>query len=398
LGNNRATSENRDDQTAFLTAENLGVKVTVLADKGSDYSAIPRSAVEDARMRCFPLKVEVLPEPIMLNIAIRGERDKQKCSAQEMLMSAVTITTLWGPLCMRGVRQIIVEEDMDHSLIGRPVLDEIGFVASQHLDSVRDKFHPPEFTHIGEELLEMGKQPFGVLSKLLLMPADIPEFIEDLPNVLALAHKKNMKRREQTKPNALDEDQREVQRWENDDGDHDVVHSNLKFASLKEQALLYGDIPDDDPIDYHDVDVGQGSPEELEDAIEGLITSAEQAGMSEDGVQSLRQLVTECKDVFRLKLGADPPANVKPLVIKLRDGAEPVRMSARQYAPPQLKFMRDKIRELEDLGLVYKNTGAEWASPPLILPKPGPDQYRMTVDLRVPNASTRPTAWPIPNL
>jgi hypothetical protein len=60
--------------------------------------------------------------------------------------------------------------------------------------------------------------------------------------------------------------------------------------------------------------------------------------------------------------------------------------------------MRDKIRELDELGLVYKNTGAEWASPPLILPKPGPDQYRMTVELRVPNASTKPTAWPMPNL
>jgi hypothetical protein len=120
--------------------------------------------------------------------------------------------------------------------------------------------------------------------------------------------------------------------------------------------------------------------------------------MSRDGVQSFRQLVTECKDVFRLKLGADPPANVKHLVIKLRDGAEPVLMSARKYAPPQLKFMRDKTHELEKLGLVYKNTGAEWASPPLILPTPGPDQYRMTVDLRVPNASTKPTAWPIPNL
>jgi hypothetical protein len=89
---------------------------------------------------------------------------------------------------------------------------------------------------------------------------------------------------------------------------------------------------------------------------------------------------------------------MKPLFIKLCDGAEPVRMSARKYAPPQLKFMRDKIRELEELGLVVKNTVAEWASPPLILPKPGPDQYRMAVDLRVPNASTEPTAWPMPNL
>jgi hypothetical protein len=171
-----------------------------------------------------------------------------------------------------------------------------------------------------------------------------------------------------------------------------VLYLNVNFASLKEQDLFYGDIPDDDPIDYHDVDVGQGSPEELADAIEGLISSAEQTGMSRDGVQSLRHFVTECKDVFRLKLGADPPVNVKPLFIKLRDGAEPVRISTRKYAPPQLTFMRDKIYEFEELGLVYKNTGADWASPPLILPKPGPDQYLMTVDLRVPNASTKPTA------
>jgi hypothetical protein len=63
-------------------------------------------------------------------------------------------------------------------------------------------------------------------------------------------------------------------------------------------------------------------------------------------------LMTECKDILRLKLGADPPANVKPLVIKLRDGADPVRMSARKYALPQLKFMRDRKRELGELGLV----------------------------------------------
>jgi hypothetical protein len=95
---------------------------------------------------------------------------------------------------------------------------------------------------------------------------------------------------------------------------------------------------DHDPIEYHDVDVGQGSPEEMADAIEGLLTSAEKAGMSRDGAQSLRQLATDCKDVFRLKIGVDPPANVKLLVIKLRDGAVPVRMSARKYAPLQLKF------------------------------------------------------------
>jgi hypothetical protein len=67
-----------------------------------------------------------------------------------------------------------------------------------------------------------------------------------------------------------------------------VLQPNVKFASLKKEPLFCSHIPDDDPIDHHDVEVGQGSPEELTDAIEGLVTSAEQAGMSRDGVQSLR--------------------------------------------------------------------------------------------------------------
>jgi hypothetical protein len=82
LGHNGATSENRVGQTAYLTAENLGVKVTVLADTGSDYSDMPRSAIEDERKRGSPFKVEVLPKPFMLNMAIKSESDKQKCSAK----------------------------------------------------------------------------------------------------------------------------------------------------------------------------------------------------------------------------------------------------------------------------------------------------------------------------
>jgi hypothetical protein len=118
--------------------------------------------------RDFPLKVEVLPDPIILNMAIRGESDKQKCSATEILMSAVTITTPSGPLCMKGVRLIIVEEEINHPLIERPVLDQMGFVACQHLDSLRDKFHLYDFRHIGEELLEIYKKPSSALSKLIL--------------------------------------------------------------------------------------------------------------------------------------------------------------------------------------------------------------------------------------
>jgi hypothetical protein len=52
---------------------------------------------------------------------------------------------------------------MNHPLIGRPVLDEMGFVASQHMDFVRDKFYLHDFSHIGEELLNMVKQTWSAL-------------------------------------------------------------------------------------------------------------------------------------------------------------------------------------------------------------------------------------------
>jgi hypothetical protein len=59
---------------------------------------------------------------------------------------------------------------MVHPLIGRPVLDEMDIVASQHLDSVRDKFHLHDFSHIDEELSDMGKQPLGALSSFYSCP------------------------------------------------------------------------------------------------------------------------------------------------------------------------------------------------------------------------------------
>jgi hypothetical protein len=37
--------------------------------------------------------------------------------------------------------------------------------------------------------LKIDKQPLGALSNLLLMPADIPQLIEDLPDMLTLGKK-----------------------------------------------------------------------------------------------------------------------------------------------------------------------------------------------------------------
>jgi hypothetical protein len=47
----------------------------------------------------------------------------------------------------------------------------------------------------------------------------------------------------------------------------------------------------------------------------------------------------------------------------------------------------------------YFNVNSSWASPPLIVPKPGTtSDFRMTIDVRRVNEQTENTAWPMPNL
>jgi hypothetical protein len=212
--------------------------------------------------------VEVLLKLIILNVTIRGKSDQQECSETEMLMLTGTIAIPPGPLCMRGVRQITVEEEMDHSRIGRPFLNKIGIVAVQHLDSVRNESHLHDYSQSSEELLDMDKGLCGALAKLPLKSGvDNPELIKDLPDFIPLAKGEEVMRRERLKPTVHDIENYDWMQSEVNDGILDVVQSNIKFASLKEQLMVYDDISNDDSIDYHDVEVGHGSPKELAVAI-----------------------------------------------------------------------------------------------------------------------------------
>lgn len=52
--------------------------------------------------------------------------------------------------------------------------------------------------------------------------------------------------------------------------------------------------------------------------------------------------------------------------------------------------------ELESYGMIYANPSSKWACVPLVVPKPGPAQWRFTVDLRPVKKSTVPFAFQMP--
>jgi hypothetical protein len=107
-------------------------------------------------------------------------------------------------------------------------------------------------------------------------------------------------------------------------------------------------------------------------------------------------MLREYVDVFRIAFANDPPIDVEPMEIKLREDAKPTMARSRRYPPLHRKFLKEHMDELEENGLVYKNPKARYDSAPRIVPKKD-GSLRMTVDLRAVNSMTVPRAWPMPH-
>ena len=174
----------------------------------------------------------------------------------------------------------------------------------------------------------------------------------------------------------------------------------LKMATIKYRGMSYTDV-DDDPVGLPEgvsARIGEDAREDIDKALSDIVTEASRNGISDAGRKRLAEMLEEYRDVFRIKLGKDPPAKVEPLVITLVEGAHPYRSRQRTYGKLQRDFIIQTVKELEEAGAIYKNPSSKWASPALAVPKPGSAALRFTVDLRGPNARTVPIQSTMPHL
>lgn len=105
------------------------------------------------------------------------------------------------------------------------------------------------------------------------------------------------------------------------------------------------------------MDVGKHEADEMSQYLERMIGHAKENGLPER-LQTLAALVEEYGDVFRIRLGSDPPADIPPMKIILKGDAVPVRVKVRLYAPPQ-RLLRKKLDEIQSLRLVYVNNDSQ---------------------------------------
>jgi hypothetical protein len=128
-----------------------------------------------------------------------------------------------------------------------------------------------------------------------------------------------------------------------------------------------------------------GSEIDVTRALHDMIEKAASNGLNAGHLPELRSLVHEYRDIWRIALSSGPPADLPPLHIKLKSGATPVRTKLRRYPQAQKDFLTRFVNELVGLGLAYRNPRATWCSAALLVPKPGPAEFRFTVDLRPVN-------------
>jgi hypothetical protein len=91
---------------------------------------------------------------------------------------------------------------------------------------------------------------------------------------------------------------------------------------------------DDEFDDADEPQVGSSTvlTDGLRAAVETLIECAVEKGFSAERAAELRRIATRF-DIWRLKLGDDPPAHVPPMKVRLKPVATPYRCKVRRYPP-----------------------------------------------------------------
>ena len=158
---------------------------------------------------------------------------------------------------------------------------------------------------------------------------------------------------------------------------------------------------DDDSGEFELDDRGsQLAQDDLDQAIRDMLQRAQDAGAPEDYMVGVRELVAnKFRDLWRLTLGCDPPAKVRPMGVTIMSGKEfKAAGGVRRYAETQRTFLHEEVADLLRLGLVTRTASSSAWSSPVVLARKHDGSWRMCVDLRQVNAITEPLPFPIPRL
>lgn len=268
-------------------------------------------------------------------ICLEGATTKQKIKAKSIVIADVTLQLSCAPLRLRNTEWLVLEDDMSEILLGKPLLKALGIDVDDYLEANRSVLHNKTFN------------------------TDLLAQINSASNASGKAARLS-------------------------------CYSGLTAENADPDLI--------EPLPSAGAAMGEDTEDEIQDAFRKMIQNAKDREMSQKGLQSLRELLQEFRDIFRIRLGKDDPAKIPPMEVKLKVGAKPVKSHQRRYAPAQRAFLSSTVKKLETLGAVRANPTSRWASPALAVPKSGAEGYRFAVDLRRANQQVQAMASSMPHL
>jgi len=169
---------------------------------------------------------------------------------------------------------------------------------------------------------------------------------------------------------------------------------------LSENGVYHnGHYPDEtDDCESVYLEIGIDKDNDIQTAFDKMLHDAKSNGMSTGGAETLEKILHEYRDVFRIRLGNDPPAKVEPMKVVLRPQAQGIITKSRRYSPEQRDYLTRFLKRAKHYGFITENKNATWAAAPLLVLKPKSKKYRLTFDYRPVNAATNSIGWPMPHL
>jgi hypothetical protein len=292
-----------------------------------------------------PLKYKLAHDVLDSNGTATGETKSEDFEITELFRLLPECTLPHGPLCMRNTNFLIMEASLqdEELIIGLPELKKMGLDPVRIIDVVRENFHMTDCSDCG--------------------PTAAFEKPSNMGRMMLLRHAKCEK--SDNKYDSYSDEENEYDASDDDSLpslclDSDPDDMDQQEVDDLELDLMYGKIEDDDPISQDEMEVGDTDHEDLKTALQALADDAQIKGASIKFVTKTRELLITYHNSFRLRLGQDTPADVRPLKIELKLDAKPKRIPARKCALPQTQFLAAKMTGMERLGLVKKYLASKW--------------------------------------
>ena len=357
------------------------VRVRVNLDSGAAHSALSVSQLAACDQAGMFVPLQNLKEPIRMKLAVKQTKETPDltCAVLRKARLSLTLETPMGPLRLRNINFLVMEDPMDEILLSRPMLREIGYDPNLYVGLVREQFQDAEFSHVGFDaesptasrrtpptepsalariFLDRSGQPpaNATRAESAQPPASSPtrkisssSYFAVLPSspssdpARASHSLRSLCQPAVTTSETSPAAQHSV--YDKPPEHHPPADPTAPSTASSTAArlpptpspLFYGDGCDDDPLRDDDEPLpGADDSSETQKHLRDRVREAKENGMEPKHVTELAALLTEFADVFRTKLGADPPAKLPPMEIALKPDAKPARVKLRRYSPQQV--------------------------------------------------------------